>query len=207
MRKNNSGKRYNVSTVIIITLLTIIIIGFGVEKFSAQDKGNGVDGKSSADSLLKSLVGKSAPPFSLADRDGNIYTNETFKGKRVVLFFNEGLICYPACWNQMLEFPKDKRFDQGDVAVFSVVVDTKESWQKAIEKMPELGNVKILFDNEKNASKDFQMLSAPSSMHAGNLPGHSYVVLDKEGVVRYVMDDPKMAINNETIYSEIEKLK
>lgn len=204
------GKRYNVSTVIIIAVLTIIIIGFGVEKFSKQGEGgtgSSAEKGSTTNNLSQLLVGKPAPAFSLADRDGNVYTNDTFKGKRVVFFFNEGLVCYPACWNQMMEFPKDKRFDQNDVVVFSVVVDTKESWQKAIEKMPELGNVKVLFDNEKKTSKDFQMLSASSSMHAGNLPGHSYVVLDKEGVVRYVLDDPKMAINNGTIYSEIEKLK
>lgn len=204
------GNRYNVSTVIIIAVLTIIIIGFGVEKFSKQGEGgtgSSAEKGNTTNNLSQLLVGKPAPAFSLADRDGNVYTNDTFKGKRVVFFFNEGLVCYPACWNQMMEFPKDKRFDQNDVAVFSVVVDTKESWQKAIEKMPELGNVKVLFDNEKKTSKDFQMLSASSSMHAGNLPGHSYVVLDKEGVVRYVLDDPKMAINNGTIYSEIEKLK
>jgi len=106
----------------------------------------------------------------------------------------------------MLQSPKDKRFDQADVAVFSVVVDTKESWQKAIEKMPEMGNVKALFDNEKKASRDFQMLSASSSMHSGNLPGHTYVIIDKDGTIRYVLDDPRMAINNGTIYSEIEKL-
>jgi len=210
MKKNNFKGNINVSTVIIIVLLTIIIVGFGVEKFGEQGKtssGAGAKNGNTADDLAKSLVGKPAPDFSLADRDGNVYTNDNLKGKRVVLFFNEGLMCYPACWNQMMEFPKDKRFDQSDVAVFSVVADTKESWQKAVEKMPEMGAVKALFDTERIASKDFQMLSAPSSMHSGNLPGHTYVVIDKDGIVRYVLDDPKMAINNGTVYSEIEKLK
>ena len=209
MSKNNLNKRYNVSTMIIIALLTIIIVGFGVEKFGKQSDGasSGSKTENIADDPSKSLVGKSAPAFSLTDREGNVYTNDNLKGKRVVLFFNEGLMCYPACWNQMLEFPKDKRFDQDDVIVFSVVADTKESWQKAIEKMPEMSSVKALFDTERTVSKDFQMLNLPSSMHTGNLPGHTYVIMDKDGIVRYVLDDPKMAINNGTIYSEIEKLK
>jgi len=203
----SQNKRYNISTVIITVFLTIIIVGFGAEKFSSKKSGDDAAYKPSSDSLSKFLVGKPAPSFSLADREGTVYNNDSLKGKRVVLFFNEGLICYPACWNQMLEFPRDKRFTQDDVAVFSVVVDTKNSWLKAIEKMPELGNVKVLFDNEKNVSKNFQMLSAPSSMHAGNIPGHTYVVIDREGIVRYVLDDPRMAINNGAIYYEIEKLK
>ena len=210
MSKNNPGKRYNASTVIIIVLLMIIVIGFGVEKFSKQGEGrksSGVEKGKATNDLSQLLVGRPAPAFSLTDRDGNTYTNDNLKGKRVVLFFNEGLMCYPACWNQMMEFPKDKRFDQDDVAVFSIVIDAKESWKKAIEKMPEMAAVRSLHDTDRTASKDFQMLNLPSSMHLGSIPGHTYVVIDKEGIVRYVLDDPKMAINNGTIYSEIEKLK
>ncbi len=188
----------------------IIVIGFGVEKFSKQGEGrksSGVEKGNATNDLSQLLVGRPAPAFSLTDRDGNTYTNDNLKGKRVVLFFNEGLMCYPACWNQMMEFPKDKRFDQDDVAVFSIVIDAKESWKKAIEKMPEMAAVRSLHDTDRTASKDFQMLNLPSSMHLGSIPGHTYVVIDKEGIVRYVLDDPKMAINNGTIYSEIEKLK
>ncbi|MEK7598285.1 MAG: redoxin family protein [Patescibacteria group bacterium] len=212
MKKNNYKGNVSVPTVIIIVLLTIIIVGFAMEKFGKPSEGGASPGDgaktgNTAGDSSKSLVGKSAPTFSLADRDGNVYTNDSLKGKRVVLFFNEGLMCYPACWNQMMEFPKDKRFDQSDVAVFSVVTDTKEAWQKAIEKLPEMGTVKALYDTSGIVSKDFQMMSVPSSMHAGSMAGHTYVVMDKDGVVRYVLDDPKMAINNGTIYSEIEKLK
>ena len=51
-----------------------------------------------------------------------------------------------------------------------------------------------------------QLLSLPSSMHKGQLPGHTYVVIDKEGIVRYVKDDVSMAVRNQELIAEINKL-
>ena len=45
-----------------------------------------------------------------------------------------------------------------------------------------------------------------SSMHKGSLPGHTYIVLDKDAVVRYVFDDPNMAIANDMLFGKIEEL-
>ena len=50
------------------------------------------------------------------------------------------------------------------------------------------------------------MLTLDSSMHYGSLPGHTYVIIDKEGIVRYVYDDPRMAINNDLLVAELGKL-
>ena len=36
---------------------------------------------------LNSLVGKSLPDIQLVDKDGKVYTAESFKGKNTVLFF------------------------------------------------------------------------------------------------------------------------
>ncbi|PIR73175.1 MAG: hypothetical protein COU40_03945 [Candidatus Moranbacteria bacterium CG10_big_fil_rev_8_21_14_0_10_35_21] len=205
MSKKNYEKDSNVLLKIVIIILIIVVIGFVYEKIRTP-KSSQTQSSESSDPTHK-LVGKPAPEFSLTDREGNTYTNENLKGKRVVLFFNEGLMCYPACWDQMLEFPKDERFKADDIVVLSVVVDSKDSWQKAIEKMPEMGMVKAALDEGSKVSRAFGMLSVPSSMHAGAFPGHTYVVLDKDGIVRYVLDDPRMAINNGQVYVEINKLK
>jgi hypothetical protein len=42
-------------------------------------------------------------------------------------------------------------------------------------------------------------------MHAGQLPGHSYVLIDKTGMVREVFDDPGMGINNDKIVEKFSK--
>jgi len=87
----------------------------------------------------------------------------------------------------------------------SVVVDKKESWKSAIGKMPDLGEIKEAFDENGEASKAFGMLDLKSSMHAG-VPGHTYVILDKEGTIRFVLDDPKMGNNVAKILVELGKI-
>lgn len=156
---------------------------------------------------LNILVGKSVPNFSLSDRNGKVYSPDNLKGKNIVLFFNEGLMCYPACWNQIVAFAKDKRFDGEDISVLSVVVDPKEKWQSAIDKMPALAEATVVFDTSTAFSKSLSMLNTASSMHFGSLPGHTYVVIDKAGIIRHVFDDPNMAIHNEQLMAEIAKLK
>lgn len=155
---------------------------------------------------LNDTVNKPVSDFSLMDRDGNVYSPSNLLGKNVVLFFNEGLMCYPACWNQIVSLSKDERLKNNDTVVLSVVVDTKEDWQQAVNKMPELARATVVFDSGAAISKKFNVLSTPSSMHPGSLPGHTYVLIDKEGNVRYVLDDPQMGIRNDQLVAEIAKL-
>lgn len=193
--------------IVVAAIFLIIVIGFAKEK--KGDNGNPVNenggAKITKTNTFQSLIGKPAPEFKLTDRQGNAITNESLKGKNVLLFFNEGLACYPACWNQMLEFNKDERFKGEDIAIYSVVTDSKQSWQEASDKMSDLATINVAFDDGK-ASGEFGATSVPSTMHAGQL-GHSYVLMDKEGIVRWVLDDPKMAINNGEIYVQLSKLQ
>lgn len=155
---------------------------------------------------LDDLLNQPAPDFSFADRNGNVYSKENLKGKNVVLFFNEGLMCYPACWNQIAAFAKDDNLKTSDTAILSVVVDSKEEWQKAIDKMPELGQAIVVFDANAAASNAFNMLKTESSMHYGSLPGHTYIIVDKEGIVRHIFDDANMALHNNQLAEELKKI-
>lgn len=163
--------------------------------------------KNTALTSLNNMVGKPLPSFSLTDRNGKVYSSDSLRGKNVVLFFSEGLMCYPACWNQMVALAKDARFKGSDTTVLTILVDAKEDWQKAIEKMPELSQATVVFDTGATVSKEFNMLNMPSSMHPGSLPGHTFVVVDKEGIIRYVFDDPQMGVRNDVLWTEVEKLK
>ena len=50
-------------------------------------------------------------------------------------------------------------------------------------------------------------MTLTSSMHRGQFPGHSYVIIDKEGNVRLARDDEQMAVRNKELLVEIDKLK
>ncbi len=215
MNKNNFKKILVVAIVVLIGA-ALLYKDFGGKSSNASFAetssavagdpmhNNGTTNISST--VLNGLVDKQVPVFSFADRDGNIYSFDNLRGKKFVLFFTEGLMCYPACWNQITSFAKDTRFKNADALVLSVVVDSKDEWQQAVNKMPELAQATVVFDKDSTASKQFGMLSAPSSMHPGSLPGHTYAVVDQQGVIRSVIDDPSMSINNDKVFAEVQKL-
>ncbi len=153
------------------------------------------------------MVGQPAPDFELPSYDGETYRLSELKGKNVVLFFNEGLMCYPACWNQIAAFGDDPRFDNKDTVTLSIVPDPKEGWNEAVEYMPELGRGTLLLDSDKAVSSQYDAMNVPSSMHRGDMPGHTYLVIDKEGIVRYVYDDVEMGLRNDMLAEELDKLE
>ena len=164
------------------------------------------EGQSVYEDKFDALMGQQAPDFELYNYEGGKIRLQEQKGKKVVLFFTEGVMCYPSCWNQIAAFSKDEVFKKEDTVVFSIVVDTKNEWKRAIDKMPELGVSTVLFDASKTISKEYGVLSLPSSMHKGQFPGHTYLILDKDGVIRFIKDDPQMAVRNDELKAELEKL-
>lgn len=222
--KNNKDRRFNENIVILtgIASFTIIVVagiwffsGANTEANNSTAVSQSSDDMSSHHSMsssrgsteaLDSLVDKPAPDFSLIDKDGKVYSKDSLKGKKIILFFNEGLMCYPACWQQIAELAADKRLNTEDIVALSVVVDSAKDWQRAIKKMPELAAATVLFDTKQKASNSFGVLTTPSSMHYGSLPGHTYVVIDKDSIVRHVYDDPAMAIHNDQLAEELGKL-
>jgi peroxiredoxin Q/BCP len=208
MKSNN--KKSNTFGIVAMTLIVVFTIGgiYVAGRGNAAPAG-GAPGSGGGTPVgsFGDLLNKPIPNFSLKDRDGNTYTAENLKGKKVVLFFNEGIMCYPACWNQVVALSTDPRLNGADTVSLSVVIDSKAQWDSAMQKMPELSKAKMVFDFDRSVSSDFGMLTAPSSMHYGSFPGHTYLVIDREGVVRYALDDPRMAINNDLIYRELQKIK
>ena len=201
-----------IASCAMIFILAVIGLSFFLTRKINQDNdqlnhpGEHHENQSVYEQKFNDLLGKQPPDFTLYSYDNSKIILSEQKGKKVVLFFTEGVMCYPSCWNQIAAFGKDEIFKREDTIVFSIVVDTKNEWKKAIDKMPELGATTVLFDPSKTISKEYGVLSLPSSMHKGQYPGHTYLILDKDGVVRFTKDDPQMAVRNDELKAELEKL-
>lgn len=204
----------------VIVMGAIVILTVGVIAFSGDSKKpstqqqpllqNTSDHHRQAppdQSVFNSLLGKSAPDFKLESYDGKTFELNKLRGKKVLLFFTEGLMCYPACWNQMAAFGDDPSFNNSDVVTLNIGVDTKNDWAQAIQKMPQLSKAIVLFDTNRGVSQKYGVLTLPSSMHKGQYPGHAYVILDREGVVKFTLDDPLMGVRNEELKKELLKIK
>jgi len=72
--------------------------------------------------------------------------------------------------------------------------------------MPELAGATVLFDSNRQISQKYGVLTLPSSMHKGQFPGHTYVIINKEGIIKFVRDDVTMAVRNNELSTEIDKL-
>lgn len=153
------------------------------------------------------LLGKKAPDFTLESYDGKKYSLSGLTGKNVILFFNEGLMCYPACWNQIAAFGSDTQFNQKNTVVLNITADPKNDWKDAVNKMPELAKAIVLFDTDRTVSTAYGVLNLTSSMHRGQFPGHTYVIVDKDGIVRFARDDESMAVRNKELLAEVGKLQ
>lgn len=190
-----------VVTLVVITAAFIGLVAFNGTGRKTQDKTSDAPATS-----LSSLVGKPAPYFTLQSYDGKSYELNQFRGKKVVLFFNEGITCYPACWNQMVALGKDPKLNSAETITLSIVPDTKSEWVEAIRKMPELGAETILLDTGMAVSNKYGVLNLGSPMHRGSKPGHTYIIVDAQGIIRYTKDDANMGVNNDVLVAESAKL-
>ena len=165
----------------------------------------GPDGLVSA-AATGNTVGAVAPDFELKDIAGNAVKLSDFKGRNVILFFNEGGMCYPSCWNQIKALATDEMLNNENVASFSVVVDKTSDWEKITAHVPGFSQSGLLFDTMKAVSSSYGALNMPSSMHGGMMPGHTYYIIGKDGKIKFIFDDPQMGVRNDLLAAEIAKL-
>ncbi len=199
----------NKNIVIGIIAIAVVVGGliwFSKKSPSAGPANQGANANGVVGISFKDAVGKKAPNFILKDKDGNSVELKNLAGKNVVLFFNEGLMCYPACLDQVAELGKDSRFNNDKVIAYSVVIDSPDEWKNAQKELPYLKDAKILFD-DGDVSEIYDVLKLPSVMHYGRYPGHTYFIIDKEGIIRYTFDDPNMGLRNDQIFAELQKLQ
>ncbi|KKT65922.1 MAG: hypothetical protein UW60_C0032G0004 [Candidatus Woesebacteria bacterium GW2011_GWA2_44_33] len=115
-------------------------------------------------------------------------------------------MCYPSCWDQMVAFSKEPKFNNDKTVVLSIVVDPRSDWAEAVKQMPQLSSSTVLLDIDRNISLTYGALTLTSSMHRDEFPGHTYILIDKEGIVRYLLDDEYMQIRNKELLKELDKI-
>ena len=151
--------------------------------------------------------GDIAPDFTLPMVGGGQFILSEFKGKKnVLLYFQEGIMC-PACWSQQVDIEKRQgEFDALNTEVVMITVDPPNALMQA--KAQYGIKDKLLYDNSLLASVKYDVLR--DSMHPGERPGHVFVFIGKDGVIKWRYSAYKPAANGDhhggtgTMYVPVE---
>ena len=154
------------------------VAGLLTATFLATGSGSGT---------AQSAAVRIAPGFTLTSTSGTRVSLAGYRGRDVVLYFNEGVGC-DACFYQMREFENHAaELSRAGITVVPIVMNP------ASEVGPQMAAFGIrtpyLIDATGSVSRGYGVLG--KGMHAG-LPGHSFVLVDARGTQRWHGEYPSM---------------
>lgn len=129
--------------------------------------------------------GQAAPAFTLQDTSGRQVSLDDYKGKNVLLYFQEGLTCQP-CWDQLSSLEKDstKVKAAGIDAVLSITTDPANLIARKTRDMglttPVLSDPGLTV-SEKYSANRYGMMGAMRD-------GHSFILVGPDGTIRWRAD-------------------
>jgi peroxiredoxin len=126
-----------------------------------------------------------APAFTLKTTAGTAVSLSDYRGKTVILYFNEGAGC-GSCTQQMAGIEKNPGFAQAGITVLPIVMNTRAQIQPDLDTF---GVKTPYLLDDGTVSKAYGTLG--KGMHAG-LPGHGFVLIDGAGIERWQGDYPSM---------------
>jgi peroxiredoxin Q/BCP len=130
-------------------------------------------------------VGSAAPTFTLTAGTGGQVSLNAFRGKNVLLYFQEGLSCQP-CWDQIKDLEQNKSAlkTAGVDAVLSITTDPANLiGQKVADEMlttPVLSDPSMQVSHAYNANQ--------YGMMGEMRDGHSFILVGPDGRIRWRAD-------------------
>jgi len=118
------------------------------------------------------------------------------RGNNVLLYFSEGAGCQ-ACLVQMSQIEKDPNFAKEGLKVVPIVMNTRE--QITADMAANGVRTPFLLD-DGTVSKAYGTLG--KGMHA-ELPGHSFVLVDKAGKQRWYGEYPSMFLSTTDLLKQV----
>jgi len=140
-----------------------------------------------------------AADFTLTDTNGGAVRLAGYRGKNVVLYFSEGAGCQ-SCLLQMADIERNTAaFTAANITVLPIVMNTAA--QIRADMAANGVRTPFLLD-DGTVSSAYGTLG--KGMHAG-LPGHSFVLIDAQGVQRWYGEYPSMYLSSTDLLDQVRK--
>ncbi len=153
-------------------------------------------------------VGRPAPDFSLSIANGGggtFHLSQERNVTNVLLFFNEGLSCAP-CLTQMQQLDADaSQFQAAHVLIVSITGDTLSQMTTWASNAYVDSSI-VLADPTLGVCNAYDTTGAAVSMMPGTAPGHTFLLVDKKGVVLWRADygPDDMSVPDSEILSAVQ---
>jgi peroxiredoxin len=169
--KVKKAKKRLITRVVVAVVVVLVagLVGYGLWSARPSD----------------STAAIQAPAFTLKTTAGTTASLSDYRGKTVILYFNEGAGC-GACSQQMASIEKNPGFAEAGITVLPIVMNTKAQIQPDLDSM---GVKTPYLLDDGTVSKAYDVLG--KGMHA-NLPGHGFVLIDGNGTERWQAEYPSM---------------
>ncbi|QRM35298.1 peroxiredoxin [Microvirga sp. VF16] len=129
--------------------------------------------------------GELAPPIRLGSPTFGTFNLADYRGKTVLLYFQEGLMC-PPCWEQIKDIERNiKQFQDLHIEqIVSVTTDPAELLQK--QKATYKIDTPVLSDPDLAVSRAYS--TNKYGMMGGTHNGHSFIVVGPDGRIQWRAD-------------------
>ncbi|MGE5830290.1 MAG: redoxin domain-containing protein [Micromonosporaceae bacterium] len=140
-----------------------------------------------------------APDFALTDTNGATVHLADYRGRHVVLYFNEGAGCQ-SCLYQMADIEQHfAEFRAANIVVLPIVMNTAA--QIKADMAANGVRTPFLLD-DGTVSTAYGTLG--KGMHPG-LPGHSFVYIDANGTQRWYGEYPSMYLSATDLLNQVRQ--
>ncbi|MDN5569719.1 MAG: peroxiredoxin family protein [Propionibacteriaceae bacterium] len=177
--KERRNRRLFRAAMALLSVFIVGIVAFGL--WSARPDAN--------------ATARQAPEFSLRTTAGTTVSLADYRGKPVILYFNEGAGC-GSCTQQMALIEKEPGFAEAGITVLPIVMNTAEQIQPDLDTF---GVTTPYLLDDGQVSKAYDTLD--KGMHPG-LPGHGFVLIDANGRQVWSGNYPSMFLEPKQLLQE-----
>ena len=188
-KKDSGGRRANILLGVALAVVAVALI-------AAVSIVGGSNGSGNSETLA---VGKKAPSFEGEDvMTGREVTSEGLKGKNVLYFFNEGVMCQ-ACLVQIQALEQHvAHFQKRHLELVSITNDEASTLRQA--GMDYGITTPLVADTSGELTTRFGAMGG--GMHS-DTADHEFILVDKRGIVRFDKDFPSMWIEPAKLLNEL----
>jgi peroxiredoxin len=184
-RGRRRGPRRGTFLSVVLVAVFAVVVLYLVYQGSQDNRATTASGSGYNHVEGQPGTGATAPEFTLTSSTGEQVSLADFRGKSVLLYFQEGLSCQP-CWDQIKDLEQNQAALQaaGVDAVVSVTTDPANLIGQKVAD--ENLTTPVLSDPTMQVS---QAYDANSYGMMGNMrDGHSFILVGPDGTIRWRAD-------------------